>query len=1852
MSAHIGHLRKGNMYFDEGNWIKAIEEYTLAHELEYRIKDGWINRGFSYEYIGNFKEAIKCYTHLLNMNPDRQTQRLVWNFKGRAQYSLGRCDLAIDSYQNAIKIDPRFLMSWYNLAQALFCLQVLDKTVDALGRALKLNPQHQDSRVLLGKALHAMERYVQALQEYDSVLNSNPKHIDALYNKGYSLGSLDRFEEAVACFDYAILQEQQIKDDRAELLKLPRRPDLKPEELTIIAQGYLETGNIKKAEEFVNRSLASGKESSQSTYIKGSILKRQGKLEEASKYINKALELDPLHEKASAEMANINIEMDTDFYEAGLEKYTNKNFKGAMADFEKLLEKEPDHIDGLFLRGMCQYHLKKPLLAQEIFLKVQSKDPEFKSKTINKLLREIHRIRVEQELSQILTMAKSTEQMRNYEQALNQYQEAINLDDASIDANQGYANCLFELKRIEEADTAYRRVLALDPQNTLAQQRLDKIADQLRSIRIAAYKREAEETADPATAIAAYQEILKLDPYYNEAEQKIKELQILLFETRLQEYFDTGVSFMKQEKYTEAIEQFDKVIAHEQNVDALFHKVTCLRRLEQYGDAILVIETILKIDPDHFDATIEHGDILAIMEEKKTQDLLRRADEAFDSSNYPHALELYSKVLEFSPQNEHAWMRTTEIEEMTRMRLIQMSLQEIDDLEEQGELEQAVTKIGYLVEQYPENEQIQSRKEELQQQYKTKRNDMVLLEVEKLIRISNFDRALQLLEESIAEEENEELLAKLEEIEKLRAKDFVEKQLIEFTMLKKNKQYDEAMGVILILLENDPDNLELQQKVQEIEELREKDQEETINNTVLAYLENEEYDEAILYLQTIQKENDTSAIQEQIDRIQAMQEERNRSNLLELIRQLKSDGMYRDALDNLEQALVTYPDDTEFIDLKDEISSLLEDAELMQFIQSIDRMIEDRNYDEAINALMERGTDKKPLKMKYDEVIRAKENSIISEKIKKLDTLIEETEYEQALTIISNMNESLQSRDDIQSRQNHILKLIKQKEAEQLLNEVEELIANKQYDEAENKLQSSLQEDPENSAINQKLEEVQTLKTKTEMEESMSNILLMLDENNDEEAKQAILIFQERFGETEESKQLLVRIDEKQREEQYQMHLRELDVLIDEDIERALERAEELLELYPSDELEQKKQEILEKRNQQAYQADRRQLDTLVENEEYVQALELLEQMLEVHSDLELLEIKQLIESKQTDGIIFDALQEIDKLIADHQLFEAKLKTEELEAKYPNNDSIQDKLEEVIDLLREEERQALLLLIDQNSDAGQIPMLLEKVEQMLSTNPDDVQLREAREKLLQLQEDQKDEELFNTVVSLMREGKYSEARVHLTTLQDKYPDDERITIWFAELESHQAEGQLKEKLDAINDKMEQNQYEEAYELVLAFEQEYPDQAVDQKGVIEKKLVQQYIDAGRANYNNKKYTECSASMDKALNLDPDNIIANYYKGLAEKARKRNQTAHKAFDNVIRVDKQHAPSYYEKGDLYLKENKLEKAVEYLQQSVELAETNPESMEIIPEDKVSTFVETAKSSLEKGEQKLTKFYLDNGNTYFKKRQYKNAIDAYEKMLIFKPNDKFIWNNLGLAYKITGKYAKAMDCYTKAIDLDPDFKNAHNNAGSANAALGKHEEALKSYDEAIRVDPKYHQALNNKGLSLHELGRYDEAVEEYKRSIEANPKYKNPYSNMGTSLATMKKHKEAVEAFEKALDLDPKYLVALSGMGISLIELNEYDQALEFFDRALSLNPKELLSLYGKALIHDIKEEYPQALNLLNDVLKLNGKYGPAWTLKGKVEFDKGDFAKSIKSLTEAKKHDNNPDIDKLLNVARKKR
>ena len=340
--------------------------------------------GVALQVKGKTDAAIEHYNNAIRILP-RYAE--AYNNLGYAMLQKGRLDDAIAHYQKAMELGPASLRACDNLGKALVEKGRLDEAIAWFEKALEIQPADLGARNSLGLALLDRGRSDEAMAQFQTALQFDPRCAEAYNNVGYALFRLGRLDEAIVQYEKA----------------LEMQPNL------ALAQNNL-----------------------------GLALQQKGRVDEALSHFNKALQLDPKSPEAHNGL--------------GLSLQSQGKVDESAAEFQKAIDLKPAYAEAHFNLGVAGIQKGRAGEAIAQWQKAIEIKPDFAMAHNN--------------LGNALFAAGRTDE------AIAHYRKAVELEPGRADSRCNLGHALAGSGRLDEAVEQFRKVLALNPSHLNARRSL------------------------------------------------------------------------------------------------------------------------------------------------------------------------------------------------------------------------------------------------------------------------------------------------------------------------------------------------------------------------------------------------------------------------------------------------------------------------------------------------------------------------------------------------------------------------------------------------------------------------------------------------------------------------------------------------------------------------------------------------------------------------------------------------------------------------------------------------------------------------------------------------------------------------------------------------------------------------------------------------------------------------------------------------------------------------------------------------------------------------------------------------------------------------------------------------------------------------------------------------------------------------------------------------------------------------------------------------------------------------------------------------------------------------------------
>ncbi|RIA94673.1 hypothetical protein C1645_803451 [Glomus cerebriforme] len=95
------------------------------------------------------------------------------------------------------------------------------------------------------------------------------------------------------------------------------------------------------------------------------------------------------------------------------------------------------------------------------------------------------------------------------------------------------------------------------------------------------------------------------------------------------------------------------------------------------------------------------------------------------------------------------------------------------------------------------------------------------------------------------------------------------------------------------------------------------------------------------------------------------------------------------------------------------------------------------------------------------------------------------------------------------------------------------------------------------------------------------------------------------------------------------------------------------------------------------------------------------------------------------------------------------------------------------------------------------------------------------------------------------------------------------------------------------------------------------------------------------------------------------------------------------------------------------------------------------------------------------------EEGNVFFNKKKYKEALKKYTEAINANPNDYFSWSNRAITHIKLHDYVEALADGKRCIEIEPNFARGHHRIANALENLKRYDECLGALNKSLQLDP-----------------------------------------------------------------------------------------------------------------------------------------------------------------------------------------
>jgi tetratricopeptide (TPR) repeat protein len=312
----------------------------------------------------------------------------------------------------------------------------------------------------------------------------------------------------------------------------------------------------------------------------------------------------------------------------------------------------------------------------------------------------------------------------------------------------------------------------------------------------------------------------------------------------------------------------------------------------------------------------------------------------------------------------------------------------------------------------------------------------------------------------------------------------------------------------------------------------------------------------------------------------------------------------------------------------------------------------------------------------------------------------------------------------------------------------------------------------------------------------------------------------------------------------------------------------------------------------------------------------------------------------------------------------------------------------------------------------------------------------------------------------------------------------------------------------------------------------------------------YFSQGLELASSGKYREAIDELSKAIEKNPDQLVARTSLGIAFHRLGEDDRALSCYEAALKIDPKHAESHYFSANiLYSHGNVREAITEYiiaigLEPALIEAHQKP-----VPQDR------------------LTDYSPAPAEMYWIAKPAHRILDL-NKLLESNPGQAYIFKERAAEYYRLWNYEQTITDYSSSLAIQPDDADVLHFRGLAYEQIGQFDRALEDYQQAIKINPRLSGVYINRGVTLGKMGNFRQSVSSLTEGIRLAPKNPDGYFNRGMSYFQQGDLERAIEDFSVVIDLSSNDEAAYYWRGISNEEAGRQSDAISDYTHFLALS------------------------------------------------------------------------------------
>lgn len=200
-----GYLQRGISFFYAGDFKNAVTDFNTVLDTDKQNLEAFFHRANTWYQLQQYEKAIDDYTRALEFDLNKNNP-LIYYDRGLAKNALSEYVSAIKDFDKAISLSPEdnYYQAYCDRGVSNFMLGYYDKAREDYNKSLQINEGYYLGHYNSGLLYHKQQLFEDALKDYDRAIEIEKNFAPAYNNEGQIYLNSRDYDKATLNFNKAI----------------------------------------------------------------------------------------------------------------------------------------------------------------------------------------------------------------------------------------------------------------------------------------------------------------------------------------------------------------------------------------------------------------------------------------------------------------------------------------------------------------------------------------------------------------------------------------------------------------------------------------------------------------------------------------------------------------------------------------------------------------------------------------------------------------------------------------------------------------------------------------------------------------------------------------------------------------------------------------------------------------------------------------------------------------------------------------------------------------------------------------------------------------------------------------------------------------------------------------------------------------------------------------------------------------------------------------------------------------------------------------------------------------------------------------------------------------------------------------------------------------------------------------------------------------------------------------------------------------------------------------------------------------------------------------------------------------